>query len=84
MATPMTPAHRRWRINVFAATWLSYVGFYFCRRPWNSAKAAIQAQQHWSPETIGNIGAAYLIAYALGQFLASRMGPALGPGEKTC
>jgi OPA family sugar phosphate sensor protein UhpC-like MFS transporter len=79
MATPITPAHRSWRAKVFVATWLSYVGFYFCRRPWNSAKAAIGAQQHWDPATIGNIGAAYLIAYALGQFLASRMGPKLGP-----
>ncbi|MFT3696665.1 MAG: MFS transporter [Kofleriaceae bacterium] len=77
--TPLTAAHKSWRMKVFAATWLSYVGFYFCRRPWNSAKAAIQEQQGWSPATLGNIGAAYLIAYSVGQFLASAMGPRLGP-----
>ena len=77
--TPMTPAHRAWRLKVFVATWLSYVGFYFCRRPFSAAKSAIGEQNHWSATTLGNIYAAYLIAYALGQFLASRMGPRLGP-----
>lgn len=77
--TPMTAAHRAWRMKIFAATWLSYVGFYFCRKPFTAAKAAIKEQHHWSGATIGNIYAAYLIAYAIGQFLASRMGPRLGP-----
>jgi len=77
--TPLTPAHRAWRTKVFIATWLSYVGFYFCRRPFSAAKSAIGEQNGWSPTTLGNIYAAYLIAYALGQFLASRMGPRLGP-----
>jgi sugar phosphate permease len=79
MATPLSAAHRTWRVKVFAATWLSYVGFYFCRKPFSAAKAAIGAQQHWDPTTLGNIGAAYLIAYAIGQFLASKMGTLLGP-----
>jgi len=77
--TPLTPAHRTWRTKVFLATWLSYVGFYFCRRPFSAAKSAIGEQNNWSPTTLGNIYAAYLIAYAVGQFLASRMGPRLGP-----
>ncbi len=64
---------------MFVATWLSYVGFYFCRKPFSSAKHAIGEQNHWSAATLGNIYAAYLIAYAIGQFLASRLGPRLGP-----
>jgi sugar phosphate permease len=79
MATALTQAHRSWRVNVFIATWLSYVGFYFCRVPFSKAKAAIGDTTHWDTATLGNIWAAYLIAYALGQFLASRMGPKLGP-----
>ena len=43
----MTAAHRAWRIKVFVATWLSYVGFYFCRKHWNAAKAAIETQNGW-------------------------------------
>lgn len=79
MATPLTPAHRTWRVRVFAATWLSYVGFYFCRQPFSKAKGAIAETMHWDTRTLGNIWAAYLVTYALGQFLASEMGPRLGP-----
>lgn len=32
---------------MFAATWLSYVGFYFCRVPFSKAKAAIGETAHW-------------------------------------
>ncbi|MGN6110037.1 MAG: MFS transporter, partial [Kofleriaceae bacterium] len=79
MATALTGAHRAWRWKVFAATWLSYVGFYFCRKPFSAAKAAIQGETGWSATTLADVWAAYLIAYALGQFLASWMGPRLGP-----
>ncbi|HSN26633.1 MAG TPA: MFS transporter [Kofleriaceae bacterium] len=77
--TPLTAKHRSWRVRVFVATWLSYVGFYFCRQPFSKAKGAIGDEMHWDAGTLGNIWTAYLIAYAIGQFLASRMGPKLGP-----
>ncbi len=80
MATRLTAAHRSWRTRVFVATWLSYVGFYFCRKPFSLAKDAIEVQNGWEKATtVGNIWAAYLIAYAIGQFLASRVGTWLGP-----
>ncbi|HEX8113495.1 MAG TPA: MFS transporter [Kofleriaceae bacterium] len=79
MAISLTPAHHRWRARVFVATWLSYVGFYFCRQPFSKAKGAIAVTTHWDTRTLGDIWVAYLIAYALGQFLASSMGPRLGP-----
>jgi sugar phosphate permease len=81
MATPLTAAHRAWRVKVFASTYLSYVAYYFCRRPWSAAKNSILAEHAdaWTQTTIGNIYAAYLFAYALGQFLASGMGTKLGP-----
>ena len=76
---PLSRAHRTWRTKVFVATWLSYVGFYFCRKPFSAAKAAIQDETGWSATTLANIYAAYLVAYAIGQFLASDMGTRLGP-----
>jgi MFS transporter, OPA family, glycerol-3-phosphate transporter len=79
MATPLSREHRIWRTRIFATTWLSYVGFYFCRKPFSAAKSAMSDEYDWSATTLGNIWAAYLIAYALGQFLASQMGMALGP-----
>ena len=79
MATEISPQHRMWRRRVFVATWLSYVGFYFCRKPFSAAKSAIGAQNGWDTTTLGNIWAAYLIAYSIGAFIASRLGTKLGP-----
>ncbi len=79
MATPLSAAHRDWRTKVFVATWLSYVGFYFCRKPWSVAKSSIGKEAGFDATTLGQIGAAYLIAYAIGQFLAGGMGTKLGP-----
>jgi MFS transporter, OPA family, glycerol-3-phosphate transporter len=79
VTTTLSAAHRSWRTKVFAATWLSYVGFYFCRKPFSAAKAAIGAEAGWSATTLGNIWAAFLVTYALGQFVAAGMGTKLGP-----
>ncbi len=79
MATALTPAHRSWRVRIFIATWLAYVGFYFCRKPFSLAKSAMGEEFGWDATTLGNIYACYLIAYAIGQFLASRMGTLIGP-----
>ena len=79
MSTPLSAAHRSWRTKIFVATWLSYVGFYFCRKPFSAAKKAIGQDYDWSAWTLSKIWFAYLIAYAIGQFLASQMGPRLGP-----
>lgn len=75
----LSPQHRIWRTRVFATTWFSYVGFYFCRKPFSAAKAAIGAEAGWDATTLGNIWAAYLVTYALGQFVAASMGTKLGP-----
>lgn len=79
MSTALTAAHHEWRRKVFVATWLSYVGFYFCRKPFSAAKSAIGKEMDWSATTLGNIWACYLLAYAIGQFLAAGLGPRLGP-----
>jgi sugar phosphate permease len=78
-ANGRTAAHQHWRDRVFIATWLSYVGFYFCRKPWSVAKSALGHEAGFDSNTLGQIGAGYLVAYAIGQFLASFMGPKLGP-----
>ena len=67
-----------WRLRIFVATWLAYVGFYFCRKPFSVAKGTLGSELHLSATDLGTIGAAYLIAYALGQFLAGTLGSRLG------
>ncbi|HEY5935529.1 MAG TPA: MFS transporter [Kofleriaceae bacterium] len=80
MATALSAAHQAWRKRIFITTWLGYVGFYFCRRPFSAAKADMEVDAGWTPGIIvGDIWAFYLIAYAIGQFLASYMGQRIGP-----
>lgn len=79
MSEPLDPTLRAWRWRVFAATWLSYFGFYFCRKPFYIAKADLGEQNGWDASMLGGIGTAYLVAYALGQFLAGFLGDRIGP-----
>jgi OPA family sugar phosphate sensor protein UhpC-like MFS transporter len=79
VATPLSQEHRRWRARIFATTWLTYVAFYFCRKPFSVAKSAIQRETGWTTSDLGDLWATYLISYAMGQFLASYMGTRLGP-----
>lgn len=69
---------RVWRWRVFAATWLCYAGYYFCRKPFSIAKGRIGDDLGFDATTLGDIGAAYLVAYAAGQFLAGALGNRFG------
>jgi len=83
LATTYTPGDhpelRTWRARVFTATWLSYFGFYFCRKPFYVVKKALEDEHGWDPMVLGYIGTAYLVAYAIGQFVAGAAGHRTGP-----
>jgi len=68
-----------WRYRIFAATWLSYAGFYFCRKPFYIAKPALAEQLGWDTSLLGLIGSVYLIAYTIGQFVMGWAGTKKGP-----
>lgn len=68
-----------WRWRVFAATWLSYAGLYFARKPFSIVKADIEELYGWGPEELGLLGGLYLIAYTLGQFTSGALGQKWGP-----
>jgi len=69
---------QRWRVRVFAATWLCYAGYYFCRRPWYLAKSRLGAELGLDAATLGTLGAVYLVTYAAAQFAAGALGSRLG------
>ncbi len=76
---PPDSAFTRWRWRVFAATWLCYAGFYFCRKPFSIAKSALGEAFDLGPFALGALYAAYLTAYTIGQFLAGAIAPRFGP-----
>jgi OPA family glycerol-3-phosphate transporter-like MFS transporter len=70
---------RSWQARIFVATWVAYAGYYFCRKPFFVVKGTLTDTFSWSPSELATIGTAYLIAYALGQFVTGALGTALGP-----
>lgn len=74
----MSPEMISWRYRVFAATWLGYVGYYFARKPFYIVKASLGDHLNFDATTLGHIGAAFLIAYAIGQFSAGYFGARFG------
>jgi sugar phosphate permease len=70
----LTPGHRRWRINLFIVTWLSYAGYYFCRKNWNIVKRPLRDVLEVNDAEIAMLGTAFLVAYMLGQFLTAWLG----------
>ncbi|WP_079203530.1 MFS transporter [Pseudomonas sp. CC6-YY-74] len=72
---------KRWRLQIFAITWLAYAAFYFTRKAFSVAKLGIGDDPDFMMEksVMANLDALYLGAYAIGQFtwgiLADRFGP---------
>jgi sugar phosphate permease len=72
-------AYRPWQIRIFIATWLSYAGYYFCRKPFYVVKADMALTLGLSTLQLAHLGTAYLAAYAVGQFSSAYFGRKLGP-----
>ena len=74
----MTPADagllRRYRAQLFTATWLSYAGFYLCRKVYAVVKQPLKLQFGFDDEQIAAPWTIYLITYMLGQFFAAWLG----------
>ncbi|WP_416425298.1 MFS transporter [Pseudomonas sp. App30] len=72
---------KRWRMQIFAITWLAYAAFYFTRKAFSVAKLGIADDPtfHLDKMAMANLDGIYLAAYAVGQFtwgmLADRFGP---------
>jgi len=62
-----------WRVRILATTWLSYAGFYFCRKNFAIAKSSLLTSLEISKSDIAHIMTAYLAAYMLGQFLTAML-----------
>ena len=60
-----------WRVRILSTTWLSYAGFYFCRKNFAIAKSSILTSLEIDKSDLAHVVTAYLIAYMLGQFLTA-------------
>jgi len=71
----------RWRWSVFGATYLAYAGFYLTRKAFSVAKIGMLDDPALgvTKDALGAIDAAFLIAYAIGQFIWGIAGDRYGP-----
>jgi len=74
-----TADYRRWQVKILSATWLAYVGYYFCRMNFYVVKKAFGEALSLDAIGLGHLGTAYLVGYAIGQFSSAYFGRRLGP-----
>src|SRR5437879_2775897 len=72
------PAQRRSLPGVFVVTWLAYATSYLGRKGFSVAKIRIAAQLGLSDGALAAVDTAYLIAYAVGQFVSGALGDRIG------
>jgi len=65
---------RRYRVQLFVATWLSYCGFYLVRKVYAVVKLPLKEHFGLDDIQIATPWTIYLISYMLGQFLAAWLG----------
>jgi OPA family sugar phosphate sensor protein UhpC-like MFS transporter len=73
--------YERWRWQIFAITWLAYVGFYLTRKSFAVAKIEIGKPTGlgMTDAQMSAVDGAFLMTYALGQFLWGACGDRFGP-----
>jgi len=70
----LSPLLRRYRAQLFTATWLSYFGFYIARKVYAVLKRPLKEQFGLDDVHVAYPWTIYLITYMLGQFLAAWLG----------
>jgi MFS transporter, OPA family, sugar phosphate sensor protein UhpC len=70
----LSPALRRYRAQLFTATWLSYFGFYLVRKTYAVLKKPLKEQFGLDDVHVAYPWTVYLVTYMLGQFVAAWLG----------
>ncbi len=78
MTAELTARVRRWRWFVLGSTWWAYAGLYFCRKAFYAVKDALGDQLGFDEVDLSYIGAVYLIAHTIGQFISASVGQKVG------
>ncbi len=74
MSTSNPELLRRYRVQLFVATWLSYCGFYVVRKVYAVVKLPLKEHFGLDDVQIAAPWTIYLVTYMLGQFLAAWLG----------
>ena len=70
---------RRGQCTIFAVTWITYAGFYFCRKNLSIVLPALHGAPGLDSLELANIVFGYSLLYALGQFGCGFLSDSFGP-----
>lgn len=70
MTSSISPSMKRWRIQIFAVTWLAYFAMYFCRKNYSVVMPVMNRELNTSKEEFAIVITLYSVMYMLGQFLS--------------
>ena len=70
---------RHYRARIFVLTWLTYAGYYFCRKNFSVAMPLLKKEMGFTDEHFTWIIFAYSCAYMVGQFLGGMLSDRFGP-----
>lgn len=71
---PVDAAARAWRLRILTSTWLSYAGYYVCRKNFAIVKGVVRDAMEISNSELAHIFSVYLVTYMLGQFITGFAG----------
>ena len=74
MSAADTALFRRYRMQLFVATWLSYFGFYIVRKVYAVVKLPLKEHFGLDDLQVAWPWTVYLVTYMLGQFIAAGLG----------
>jgi sugar phosphate permease len=66
---PENRSRKMWRYRVFALTWLTYAGFYLCRKNISVEIPLLQRQMGYSTDQLAHMVFAFSLLYATGNFV---------------
>jgi len=75
----ITARHRQLQWQILLTTYFAYVGYYLIRKVYGIVKTSLVEEFHWTLQDTAHIWTAYLVAYAVGQFMNGFIGRKIGP-----
>lgn len=68
----------QWRFRIFAAAWLLYAAYYFCRKNFSVIMPMMARTSHYGNFDLAQLVFVFSLAYAIGQFVAGALGDRFG------
>jgi sugar phosphate permease len=73
-------ARQRGQVRIFAVTWITYAGFYLCRKNLSIVLPGLHGLPGLDSLALANIVFGYSLLYVMGQFACGFVSDSLGPG----